>query len=193
MILIVGLGNPGSEYRTTRHNVGFMCVEQLQKQLGFPEFQEKKQFSARISEANIEGEKTIMALPETFMNLSGEAVLKLMSFYKISPTDLWVVYDDIDLPFGELRLRAEGSAGTHNGMRSICSQIGTAFPRLRIGIESRGESAPAQQDLSSFVLSPFSKEEEPLLPELIKKAANILETAVREGFPKALDLLNSQR
>lgn len=169
MKLIIGLGNPGKEYEKTRHNTGFMCVETLREKLNFPKFLSQKKFSALVTEGIYEGEKLILAKPETFMNLSGQAVSALVNFYKCNPQDLYVIFDDIDLKLGEIRVRKDGSAGTHNGMKSVIESLGFMnFPRLRIGIESRGVSSAKEQDISSFVLNGFSAEE----LELVKKAIN---------------------
>ncbi|MEK7528361.1 MAG: aminoacyl-tRNA hydrolase [Patescibacteria group bacterium] len=152
MRLIVGLGNPGRKYENTRHNAGFMAADLLAVKLSADEFKEEKKFKAMITKTG----DVIIAKPLTFMNISGEAVSLLLGFYKLTPDDLIVVYDDVDLPLGTIRVRAEGSAGTHNGMRSIIQQIGTEkFSRVRIGIESRGLQAPQEQSTESFVLEPF--------------------------------------
>lgn len=175
MKLIVGLGNPGKEYEDTRHNVGFMCVDFLQKKFSFPEFELQKKFSALVAEFNLSGEKILLAKPQTFMNNSGEAVQKLVNFYHVAPEDIWIVYDDIDLPLGTIRMRGEGSAGTHNGMKSVIASLGFQnFPRLRIGIESRGVEAPKEQDITSFVLHPFLKKELPIVKKSLEEGANAL-------------------
>lgn len=175
MKLIVGLGNPGAEYEKTRHNVGFMCVDFLQEKLGFPEFELQKKFSALVVESNVNGEKILLAKPQTFMNSSGEAVQKLVNFYHVAPEDIWIVYDDVDLPLGTIRVRGEGSAGTHNGMKSVIASLGFQnFPRLRIGIESRGVEAPKQQDITSFVLHPFLKKELPIVKKSLEEGINAI-------------------
>lgn len=175
MKIIVGLGNPGKEYANTRHNVGFLFVDSLKEKLDLPEFKPDKHFDALITDGVMNGEKILVAKPQTFMNLSGEAVQKLVNFYHVEPQNLWVVYDDVDLAIGTMRIRKEGSAGTHNGMKSIIEHLGFQnFPRLRIGIESRGEMAPNEQDLSSFVLHPFSKEEMPLVQKVIEEGIQSL-------------------
>lgn len=124
------------------------------------------------------------------MNLSGEAVQSISQFYKIEPRNIWVVYDDIDLLLGQIRIRKDGSPGTHNGMKSIVQYIGQNFPRIRMGIESRGETAPAQQDTSSFVLSPFMKEEQNTIKEAIQKAVNAFRTILEEGIEEAMNQYN---
>ncbi|MBT6142945.1 aminoacyl-tRNA hydrolase [bacterium] len=157
MKLIVGLGNPGLQYSKTRHNVGFLFLDYLQEQLSFPEFLEKSKFKAFISEGFIDGQKVILAKPNTFMNLSGEAILALVNFYNLDiKKDLCIVFDDIDLNFGKIRFKDDGGPGTHNGMRDIVLRIGSkSFARLRFGIEHEQRV----MSLSDFVLSRFADEE----------------------------------
>lgn len=150
MKIIVGLGNPGSKYEGTRHNVGYQVVDMLKEELELSDFQEKTKFKAAISEGEYEGEKVILVKPLTFMNLSGESVLAVKQFYKSD--DLLVIYDDYDLPIGETRYREKGGPGTHNGMRSCVGVLGEEFPRLRIGIDA---GLPVT-DLSSYVLGRFT-------------------------------------
>ncbi|MFA6305268.1 MAG: aminoacyl-tRNA hydrolase [Candidatus Gracilibacteria bacterium] len=165
MKIIVGLGNIGEKYENTRHNVGFMFINELikeiEKKLGQRvEMEENPKFKAETGKVSYEGENFLLVKPTTFMNLSGEAVSKILNFYKETPENLIVIHDDVDLPLGKIRVRETGSAGTHNGMKSVIQQLGTEnFIRIRIGIESRGVSSPAQQDISDFVLSRFKEEE----------------------------------
>lgn len=169
MKLICGLGNPGPKYENTRHNVGFKVLDAYAKREGFPPFEERGK--ALISEKGTGRDKIILLKPLTFMNLSGAAVAECLHFYKIPPADLLVIYDDVDLPLGTIRFREKGSAGTHNGMKSIVETLATLdFPRLRIGIESRGETAPEQIPLDAFVLAPFTPEEKDLLQKAIDEA-----------------------
>lgn len=176
MKLIVGLGNPGKEYSGARHNAGFQCVDLLREKLGFPEFKMKGKFSAAVSEGIFNGRKLVMAKPQTFMNASGEAVSKLFNFYDCGAENLILIYDDVDLELGRIRVRDAGSAGSHNGMKSVIDCLGFSnFPRIRIGIESRGVSAPEKQDITSFVLHPFSKKE---LSEVKKSLENAAEAAL---------------
>lgn len=179
MKIIVGLGNPGKEYEHTRHNVGFQCIDVLRAAFGFSEFELQKKFHAETTEGNFSGEKFLLIKPQTFMNVSGKAVSALVHFYHIAPQDLWVIYDDIDLPLGKIRMRRDGSAGSHNGMKSIIASLGFQnFPRIRIGVESRGTSAPKKQDISSFVLSSFTKKEKPKAEKAIAAAAEALKMAL---------------
>ncbi len=191
MKLIVGLGNPGKEYENTRHNAGFTCVDLLWAAWNFPVPQLQKKFLAEVSEGTINGEKIIIAKPQTFMNLSGEAVAKIASFYDIGAQNIFVVYDDIDLPLGSIRIREDGSAGTHNGMKSIVASLGHQdFPRIRIGIESRGVTAPKEQDLTSFVLHAFLPKERSILEEGFEKAKNALEMAIKGDIGGAMERYN---
>lgn len=174
MILLCGLGNPGRKYANTRHNVGFRFINTFAEKHDFGEFKEK--WEAVVSEGSWLGEKTLIIKPLTFMNLSGRAVAKFANFYKIPAENVVLIYDDVDLPVGEIRIRKKGSAGTHNGMRSVIEHLGTQeFPRLRIGIESRGRFAPEQMGLSDFVLSPIGEEENQLIDESIATGMSELE------------------
>lgn len=174
MKIIVGLGNVGKEYENTRHNCGFIALDTFAKELK-TNFEEDKKFKAFIATSSHNGEKILLAKPTTYMNLSGQAVSKILNFYKEPLENLVVIYDDIDLPLGKIRIRSEGSAGTHNGMKSLIQELGSQnFTRIRIGTESRGEIAPKQQDLTSFVLSPFSSAEKPILKKSIEEALSEL-------------------
>lgn len=198
MKIIVGLGNPGKEYEYTRHNVGFQCVDILQKKFGFPEFKLQKKFYAEMTEGNFSDalpagrqEKFLLAKPQTFMNASGKAVTALVRFYHIESKDLWAIYDDVDLPLGKIRVRRDGSAGSHNGMKSVIASLGFQnFPRIRIGVESRGADAPKQQDISSFVLNPFTKKEKTKAEKAVALAAEALEYALTQGIEKAMEKYN---
>lgn len=190
MKLIIGLGNPGKEYENTRHNAGFILLDYIQEKLGFENFHEEKKFKALVSIGELNGEKAILAKPLTFMNLSGEAVQKIMQFYKIPLSDIIIVYDDVDLPLGTIRIRKNGSPGTHNGMKSIVQAIGDNFPRIRIGIESRGETAPEKQETVSFVLEQFKKEEQLVLEKELKKVLEAIKMIFTEGLEKAMNTYN---
>lgn len=165
MKIIVGLGNIGEKYESTRHNAGFMAIDRIKELIEKTEnfnieFKEEKKFNALFCQFEYKKEKIILVKPTTYMNNSGIAVSAILNFYKEQPNNLIVIYDDIDLPLGTYRIREKGSAGTHNGMRSIIGLLGTEnFKRMRIGIESRGETSPHKQDLASFVLSKYTKEE----------------------------------
>ena len=167
MHLIVGLGNPEKKYETTFHNMGFLAVGEAADKLGV-KFK-KKECEASVAEANIGSEKVILARPVTYMNASGRAVKQLLAKYKATPAELLVIYDDFDLPKGKLRIRAFGSAGTHNGMRSIIGEIGTsAFPRIRIGIRDDEVDIP----IINYVLAQIRKEDYPLFADACSAAAD---------------------
>jgi len=183
--LIVGLGNPGSEYAANRHNVGFRCVESLASAhaLNF----DKKQKRARIAIGTILDRKVILAKPQTFMNESGHAVASLARFYRVRPERLLVIYDDLDLPLGTVRLRPEGGTGGHKGMRSIIEHLGTqSFSRLRVGIDR----PPGRMDPAAYVLQNFSAEEVALLGEVLERAGAAIETWLVEGVEEAMNRYN---
>ena len=182
MRLIVGLGNPGTKYEHTRHNAGFDVLSILADKLGVRTA--KLKGNALISEAFIDGQKTLFAKPQTYMNLSGKAVQELMDFYKLAPDELLVVYDDIDIPPGFLRIRRSGSAGSHNGMRSIIACIDTEeFPRIRVGI---GENPP-DYDLADWVLSHYNTPEERQTAfDAYHKAADAAIEWVKHGVDSAM-------
>ncbi len=191
MKIIVGLGNPGKEYEKTRHNAGAMCVDLLREKLNLPEFKIQKKFNALISEGAYENEKIILAKPQTFMNLSGESVQKLVNFYNCPMENLIVIYDDVDLPLGEIRVRPDGSSGSHNGMKSVTQALSsTAFPRVRIGIESRGAESPKEQDISSFVLNSFTKTEFATFKTSLQHAAEATVIILNKGIPEAMQEYN---
>ncbi len=192
MKLIVGLGNPGSEYVTTRHNVGFMAVDALRERIKLADFRNESKFKSEVARGEFNGEKIILMKPQTFMNLSGEALLLVKQFYKVSNSDIWVVFDDIDLSLGTLRIREEGSAGTHNGMKSALLNLGTEkVIRFRLGVESRGETAPTQQDTSSFVLSSFRSEEVSELKQMLDNFTEAAVLGLKKGVSEAKNKYSS--
>ncbi len=165
MKIIVGLGNKGEEYLKTRHNLGFMYLEHLEKKLDFKIV--KKEHEALTKVINIEGKKVMFVKPQTYMNLSGNAVQKIKKWNKIQNSDLLIIYDDIDIPFGEIRYKEKGSAGTHNGMKSIITSLSSEeISRIRIGI---GGIKHENEDLANFVLQKFRKEELLKLEEIFLK------------------------
>lgn len=164
MKLIVGLGNPGSKYEKTRHNIGFEVINSLQKDLGITN--EKEKFQGLISEKNIDGEKVLFLKPQTFMNLSGNSIIEVINFYKLNPkTDLVVIYDDMDLPVGKLRVKEKGSSGGHNGIKSIISHLGDEFLRIKCGI------GKPKDNTIDFVLGQFSKSEQEEVTLMIDNAS----------------------
>ena len=175
MKLIVGLGNPGEKYARTRHNVGFVVIDALQDKLGLGDFQDQAKFSGWLAQGDYQDERIFLLKPGTFMNLSGEAVAKTAHYYKIPLCDVWLVFDDVDLPLGEVRFREKGSAGTHNGMRSVVASLGSEdFPRFRLGIESRGVHAPDQQDVHSFVLQDFLPAEQEIFRHVVEDCVDLI-------------------
>lgn len=178
MKLIVGLGNPGKKYENTRHNVGFMVLDTLVHEL-YAKFSNNKQLKAELSEINIDGEKVILAKPDNFMNNSGEVVSAIANKFKLDPSDIWVVYDDASLPFALLRTRLEGSAGGHNGVKSIIASLQAEdFIRLRIGIGETPEKIP----LEDWVLSKFTKKEQKTLKLIVPKIASTIVEGLKGGL-----------
>ena len=170
MIIICGLGNPGAKYTKTRHNIGFRLVDKLANGKAFLE-----KWNALILKTELHGKQVLLLKPQTYMNLSGQALRQVVNFYKIKPENIVITYDDVDLKFGDIRYRKEGSAGTHNGMKSVIRELGTnKIPRLRLGVESRGLYMPEQMDLANFVLAPFAKEEEQQMESFLAKASEEL-------------------
>jgi peptidyl-tRNA hydrolase, PTH1 family len=186
-LLVVGLGNPGDGYATTRHNVGFRVANALAKRARV-EF-DTKSADSRIAEGSLGQQRIAIARPQTFMNDSGRAVRKLLDRYRIEPSAMLVVYDDVDLPLGKVRIREKGGPGTHNGMRSIVSAVGEGFPRVRIGVAPADPQAEVQ-DLAEYVLSPFDADEREEAERVIGRAAEAVEVAIRDGLRRAMDSFN---
>lgn len=185
MKIIVGLGNPTREYEGTRHNVGFSVITEISDEYNIPV--DTKKHKALIGKGVIEGEKVILAMPQTYMNLSGESVREILDFYKCDNTDLLVIYDDISLDVGKLRLRAKGSAGGHNGIKNIIAHLGTdQFDRIKVGV---GEK-PKHMDLADYVLGRFNKDELPIMRESCKKACKAAVTVITDGLDKAMNTYN---
>lgn len=162
MKVVIGLGNPGKKYEKTRHNIGFIVVDSLRKKFNLTD--EREKFQALISEKNIDGEKVIFFKPQTFMNLSGNALIEIINFYKLDPKkDIIVIYDDMSLDFGDIRIREKGSSGGHNGIKSIIYHIGEEFIRVKCGIGAKKE------DAVEHVLGEFSQSEQKELVEFLEK------------------------
>jgi peptidyl-tRNA hydrolase, PTH1 family len=192
MILIVGLGNPGERYQRTRHNIGFTLCQALANKYNAT-FKLNKKFNAEIAEINdaeLSDEKIVFALPHTFMNNSGDAVQKLSLYFKVPTEQIWVIFDELDLPLGSIKLQPSGGAGSHNGVKSIVQVMGEKFPRLRIGIESRGDSAPVFQDTSSFVLSEFFSKEQEIVIDVLDRCIQSIELALKQGIETAMNKFN---
>ncbi|MEB3103258.1 aminoacyl-tRNA hydrolase [Ferviditalea candida] len=184
---IVGLGNPGSRYADTRHNVGFMALDRLAERWGIS-FQQNR-FNARLGEGTVNGEKAVLLQPQTFMNLSGESVAAYRGFFKAQTEDLIVVYDDLDTPLGQIRLRLKGSAGGHNGIKSIIQHIGSQeFNRIRIGISRPGPD----WDIANYVLSPFPKSERETLKQVLELTCDALEQTMKDPFEKVMAKFNAR-
>jgi peptidyl-tRNA hydrolase, PTH1 family len=177
MKLIVGLGNIGDQYARTRHNIGFMVVNELARRLSAT-WQTESKFQADISTADTEmGERLILAKPRTMMNLSGVAIQKIAAFYKIEPTDIWVLFDDVDTPFGRLRVRQGGSGSGHQGVISAISYIGNDFARFKVGISLNDRTKESSE---VYVLKPFNTAEREQLPTLITAATEVIEARLVE-------------
>ena len=189
LYLIVGLGNPGREYARTRHNAGFMVAERLAERW-HASWNAEKKFKARVAKLDWDGRRLILCEPQTFMNASGEAVGALAKFYEAPPARTLVIVDDADLPFGEVRLRANGSSGGHHGLESIEAHLGTRdYPRLRIGI---GRDSGAQREITGYVLGQFSRADAELLEKVLGRAVEQIECWLREGIGKAMSLYNGR-
>lgn len=200
--IIVGLGNPGTEYERTRHNIGFMAVDSLATDWSISLGKEKRFYGifgeGRLSSASAHHGKIRLLKPTTYMNLSGQAVRACADWFKSSPENILVIYDDMDLPLGKLRLRPSGSAGGHNGMKSIISHLGTQnFPRLRIGIGRGGKheqaiATKANQNVTNHVLGGFSTTENKVLPEILALTRSTVTSILKDGLEKSMSLYNSQ-
>lgn len=184
--LVVGLGNPGSKYALTRHNAGFMAVDALAERWGVGVRDWQRKGEARYALDRQRG--VVLVKPQSYMNLSGPPTLGLATFYKVPPARILVIVDDLDLPFGTLRMRAEGGSGGHNGLKSLIEAFGQGFPRLRIGI-GRGHDDP---DAIDRVLGEFSASELHELPTIIDRAVAGVETWLTQGVTQAMNLVNAK-
>jgi PTH1 family peptidyl-tRNA hydrolase len=186
-LLIVGLGNPGDQYRHTRHNFGFMVIDRLAEKLAVS--LKKVKFKALLAETKLDGQALILAKPMTFMNDSGRAVGPLLRFFKVPPDHLLIVHDDLDLPLGSLRLRPTGSSGGQRGVASIIATLGTQdFPRLRLGISR----PPGQMDPVAYVLQNFTPAEAELKEMVLNQAADAALTFIREGMQATMNQYNGE-
>ena len=184
--LIVGLGNPGDKYDGTRHNAGFLAVDALADRDHFAVNRVK--FKALTAQAEAGGQGVLVMKPTTYMNLSGEAVGEAARFYKLSPDHVLVISDDVDLPLGKLRIRTGGSAGGHNGLKSIIQHLGTdQFPRLKVGV---GGKPDPDYDLADWVLGKFRGEDRKVMDEAVKRAAGAVECILKDGCEKAMNRIN---
>ncbi|HEY6838144.1 MAG TPA: aminoacyl-tRNA hydrolase [Geobacteraceae bacterium] len=184
--LIVGLGNPGSKYLWTRQNAGFIVLDNLARVADISVT--RKSFSGLYGEGNWQGERLLLLKPQTFMNLSGRAVAEALRFHKLPLTQLVVIHDDLDIPFGRIKLKEGGGHAGHNGLRSLMQELGGgSFCRLRVGI-----GRPHHGDAADYVLSPFSREEQLQFHGIADGALEALQLLLREGLPKAMSLCNSR-
>lgn len=188
MYMIAGLGNPGKQYENTRHNVGFCVIDILADRMGI--CVDEKKHKALFGRGILEGQKTILLKPQTFMNLSGESVRAAADFYKIEKENIIIIYDDISLEPGQLRIRGKGSAGGHNGIKNIIAHLGTQeFPRVKVGI---GEK-PRGMDLADYVLSHFSQGEQKMMEEAFGEAADAVAAIIGQGIDQAMNQFNGKR
>lgn len=187
MYIIIGLGNPGKKYENTRHNLGFIAVDRLAEKHNIQV--DKIKFKALVGDGRIAGQKVLLVKPQTFMNLSGESVREVVNYYKVAPENVIVIYDDFDIPLGNIRIRKSGSAGTHNGMKSVVYQLKTdKFPRVRLGIGSSKNN-----DVIDFVIGGFSKEEVPILRETIDNTTLALECILSDNLDIAMNRYNTKK
>ena len=188
MYIIAGLGNPTKEYDKTRHNVGFAVIDRLSDRYGIDVSERKHK--ALCGRGAIEGQKVLLLKPQTFMNLSGESIRAAMDYYKVTPEELIVVYDDISLEPGQLRIRLKGSAGGHNGIKNIIAHLGTQeFPRVKVGIGAK----PLRMDLADYVLSRFGSGEQKLMDEAFQEAAQAVAAMLTDGPERAMNHYNTKK
>ena len=188
MYVIAGLGNPGSKYEKTRHNVGFQVIDRLASKYHID--MNTKKHKAICGTGVIEGVKVLLVKPQTFMNLSGESIREAVDYYKIDPEDIIVIYDDISLDPGQLRIRLKGSAGGHNGIKNIIAHLGTQeFPRIKVGVGAK----PPKMDLADYVLSRFGAEEQKIMDEAFGEAAEAAVMMMTTGAERAMNHYNAKK
>jgi len=188
MYIIAGLGNPTKEYDKTRHNVGFGVIDALADHYGIDVSERKHK--ALCGKGVIEGQRVLLMKPQTFMNLSGESLRAAMDYYKVTPQEMIVVYDDISLDPGQLRIRLKGSAGGHNGIKNIIAHLGTQeFPRVKVGVGAK----PPRMDLKDYVLSHFSQGERELMDQAFREAADAVVMMMTEGADRAMNHFNTKK
>ena len=188
MYYIVGLGNPGLKYENTRHNAGFITIDYLARKYDIDV--RKIKFKSLIGQGVISGQKIMLVKPQTYMNNSGEALREIFNYFDFDHDKLIVIYDDIDIAFGSIRIRKKGSAGTHNGMKSIIYNLKfDDFPRIKVSVGKK----PEYMDLANFVLSGFSKEEAKIIEDEVILAGDAIKMIIEEGIEKAMSIYNSKR
>jgi PTH1 family peptidyl-tRNA hydrolase len=193
MKLIVGLGNPGKKYERTWHNLGWLTLEALAEFCETGKFKKSAKFQAEVTEITINGEKIILAKPQTFMNLSGESVATIASFYKIKPQDVIVIHDDIDLALGRIKISQDSASGGHNGIKSIIEKLGTKdFIRVKVGVKSLDEDKLKNMDTADYVLSGWNRNEKPIVTEQIKKAGEAALAIIESGIESAMNQYNKK-
>jgi len=186
--IVVGLGNPGKEYELTKHNIGFLVVDAIAEAHAHTPW--KEDFKALITTIQVDGEKVLLVKPQTFMNNSGESVGPLMRYYKVAPEDVYCIYDDMDLPVGKIRIRPNGSAGGHNGIKSLIAHMGTnEFPHFRFGI---GRPLP-QWTVVDHVLAPFPEDQQDKVVKGIKDMAKAVVGTLEVGIDRGMNLYNPKR
>lgn len=186
MFVIAGLGNPGKSYENTRHNIGFTTLDRIAKEYGIKI--NKIKHKALVGEGFISGQKVLLVKPQTYMNLSGNSIREILEYYKVDPENLIVIYDDIDIPIGSLRIRKKGSGGTHNGMKSIIYDIQSEqFPRIRIGIGKE-----TRMDLKDYVLGGFGKDEKVQIQNAVINAGKAAACIIEKGIEKAMGEYNAK-
>ncbi|HEX2945688.1 MAG TPA: aminoacyl-tRNA hydrolase [Clostridia bacterium] len=187
LTVIAGLGNPGNKYENTRHNVGFITIDLLSSKYGIKV--NKVRHKALTGEGTIAGERVLLVKPQTFMNLSGESIRDIAEWYKLPMENIIIIYDDVDLPAGTIRIRPKGSSGTHNGMKSVIYQLQSdEFPRIRIGVGK----APEGWDLADYVLGRFDKDEAAIMGESTQRAADAAAAIVSDGVTAAMNKFNGE-
>ncbi|WP_066712633.1 aminoacyl-tRNA hydrolase [Clostridium sp. Marseille-P299] len=187
MYIIIGLGNPSKEYQATRHNIGFDAITRIADDYNIS--LDTKKHKAICGKGMIGSERVILAQPQTYMNLSGESVRELIDFYKLTNKDIIVIYDDISLDVGQLRIRKKGSAGGHNGIKNIIAHLGTdEFMRIKVGVGDK----PKDWDLADYVLARFPKEDEEKIREALKRTSNACDTIITKGIEEAMNLYNKK-
>lgn len=188
-MILAGLGNPGARYEKTRHNLGFMVVDLIAERWGRPHFASKFHALVALAEPPFSPEKQVLLKPQTFMNLSGDAVVPAMAFYKLSPADVLVLHDELDLPLGRVQLKQGGGAGGHNGIKSVAERLGTPnFLRLRLGIGR--PPADFKGDVASFVLESAPPSDAPIIEKMVEAAADAVEEVLKAGFSQAMNHVN---
>lgn len=188
MYYIVGLGNPGIQYENTRHNAGFITIDYLARKYSIDV--RKIKFRSLIGQGVISGQKVMLVKPQTYMNNSGEAIREIYNYFDFEHDKLIVIYDDIDIDFGSIRIRKKGSAGTHNGMKSIIYNLEfDDFPRIKVAVGKK----PSYMDLANFVLSGFSKQEVKIVEDEVKLVSDAIEMILEEGIEKTMSMFNSKR